>query len=267
MLTRGSDSLRSINVNAPVNGVRPDPSVGNITEIQSNGRRASDRITVATSLRYMPRRIVGNVMYQYANTRNFADGATSLPADSNNPDADWGPAAFDVRHRIFFTVNTPIGWATRANISVQGSSALPYNVTTGRDDNGDTVFNDRPDGVGRNRARGASSWATNLRLMKSIGLGGTRAPGGPINMPMPPPPPAAAMQQGPGGGGGGPQIMIMDGAAMNARYRMDFYAQVSNLFNNVNYNAFIGNQLSSFYGQPTSAAPARRIELGVTMNF
>jgi hypothetical protein len=103
--------------------------------------------------------------------------------------------------------------------------------------------------------------------MKSIGLGGTRAPGGPINMPMPPPPPAAAMQQGPGGGGGGPQIMIMDGAAMNARYRMDFYAQVSNLFNNVNYNAFIGNQLSSFYGQPTSAAPARRIELGVTMNF
>ena len=95
-----------------------------------------------------------------------------------------------------------------------------------------------------------------------------------MGMPMPPPPPpqqaaAPAMMQGPqgGGGGGGPQIMIMDGAAMNAKYRMDFYAQVSNLFNNVNYNAFIGNQLSTYYGQPTSAAPARRIELGMSINF
>ena len=276
MWTRGADTLRSINVNAPVDGARPDPTVGNISEIQSNGRRAADRLTVATSLRYMPRRIVGNVMYQYANTRNFADGALSLPADSLNPDADWGPAAFDVRHRIFFTVNTPIGWATRANISVQGSSALPYTITSGHDDNGDTVFNDRPAGVGRNSARGASSWTTNLRLMKSIGLGGQRTgPQGPMGMPMPPPPPpggaaASAMAaQGPqgGGGGGGPQIMIMDGAAMNARYRLDFYAQISNLFNNVNYNAFIGNQLSSFYGQPTSAAPARRVELGMSINF
>ena len=47
------------------------------------------------------RRIFTNLMYQFANTRNHADSALSLPADSTNPDADWGPSAQDVRHRLF----------------------------------------------------------------------------------------------------------------------------------------------------------------------
>jgi hypothetical protein len=78
------------------------------------------------------------------------------------------------------------------------------------------------------------------------------------------------MQQGPGGGagagGGGPvQMMIMDGS--NSRYRLDLYAQVSNLFNTTNLNAFIGNVQSPYFGQATSAAPARRIEIGASLSF
>ena len=73
MWTRGYNTLRSVNVNAPVNGVRPDPTVGNITEIQSSGKRAMDRLTVAFNARYMPRRILGMVMYQLGSTRNYAD--------------------------------------------------------------------------------------------------------------------------------------------------------------------------------------------------
>jgi hypothetical protein len=57
----------------------------------------------------------------------------------------------------------------------------------------------------------------------------------------------------------------MEGA--NARYRLDFYAQVSNLFNSVNYNTFVGNVLSPFYGLATSAGPARRMELGMSLGF
>ncbi|HEX6163407.1 MAG TPA: carboxypeptidase regulatory-like domain-containing protein, partial [Vicinamibacterales bacterium] len=175
MWTRGTNTLRSVNVNAPVYGVRPEPSAGNITEIQSTGERASDRFTVAFNARYIPRRVLGMVMYQYTNSRNFADFATALPADSTNPDADWGPSAQDVRHRIFFNFNAPLANGVRLGLNVQGSSALPYNITTGLDDNGDTVFNDRPAGVGRNSARGAAQWNTNIRLSKSIGLGGIRA--------------------------------------------------------------------------------------------
>jgi len=271
MWTRGSDTLRSINVNAPVNGVRPDPTVGNITEIQSSGRRASDRFTMALNARYIPRRIIGMVMYQYANTRNFADGPTAVPSNSLNPDADWGPSAQDVRHRIFFNFNTPLRNGIRMGLNVQGSSALPYNITTGLDANGDTIFNDRSAGVSRNSARGASQWTANIRFNKSIGLGGPAS--GPPNMPLPPPPPppgGGAMNQrvgggGPGPGGDGPQMVVMEGGA--ARYRLDLFLNIQNAFNNVNYNAFIGNQLSPFFGTPTSAQPPRRIEIGFSLGF
>ena len=272
MRTRGSNSLRSVNVNAPVNGVRPDPAVGNLTEIQSTGRRAADRFTVGLNARYIPRRILGMVTYQYTNARNFSDFPTALPSNSLDPNADWGPSAQDVRHRIFFNFNTPLANGVRLGINAQGSSALPYNITTGLDNNGDTVFNDRAQGVTRNSARGATQWTTNIRLNKSIGLGGARA-GGP-NMPLPPPPPppgGSAMNQrvggGPGGpgGGDGPQMVVLDGGA--ARYRLDIYANIQNAFNNVNYNAFIGNQLSPFFGTATSAGAPRRVELGFSLGF
>jgi hypothetical protein len=270
MWTRGYNTLRSINVNAPVNGVRADPAFGNITEIQSTGKRALDRFTLALNARYIPRRMMGMVMYQLASARNFADSPTMLPADSTNPDADWGPSAQDVRHRIFFNINTPLGRGVRLGMGVQGSSALPYNITSGLDTNGDSVFNDRVAGVSRNSGRSAVQWTSNMRINKSIGLGGARP--GPPNMPLPPPPPPSggAMNQrvggGPGGpGGDGPQMVVMEGT--NQRYRLDLYVNVQNVFNRTNYNAFVGNMLSPFFGQATSAGPARKIEVGASISF
>ena len=268
MMNRGASTLRSVNVNAPLDGVRPDPTVGNITEIQSTGKQSSDRLTLNANIRYDKRRMFANVMYQLGSVRNYADNATSLPSNSNDPNADWGPSARDVRHRAFFMVNTPIGRGIRAGFNLQASSAVPYTITTGRDANGDTVFNDRPAGVGRNSARGAAQFNASLRLNKSIGLGKAGAgPMGPMGMPMPPPPPAsgAMAQRGPGGGDG-PQIMVMEGGA-NQRYRIDFYAQISNLFNNVNYNTYVGNLQSPYFGTATSAGMARRIEIGASFGF
>jgi Carboxypeptidase regulatory-like domain len=271
MWTRGYNVLRSVNVNAPVNGVRPDPTIGNISEISSTGRRASDRLSVGINLRVPQRRIFGNVMYQLGSVRNHADNALSLPADSNDPDADWGPAAQDVRHRLFVMGNFPLPYGLRAGLNMQVSSARPYNITTGLDANGDTVFNDRPASVGRNAGRGASQMTVDLRLTKSINLGGLLS-GGPEGVPAggPPPPGGAAnaMQPGAGmggGGGDGPRMVIMEGS--NARYRADFYVNIQNMFNRTNLNSFSGNQLSPFFGVATSAGPARRIELGATISF
>ena len=71
---------------------------------------------------------------------------------------------------------------------------------------------------------------------------------------------------GPGGpGGDGPQIMVMDGT--NARYRLDLFFNVQNLFNRTNYNAFVGNMLSPFFGHATSAGAARRVEVGASITF
>lgn len=269
MMLRGSNAFRSINVNAPVDGVRPDPAVGNITEIQPTGKTASDRVTVGLNLRADRRRTFANVMYQFGNVRNYADNATALPADSNNPDADWGPSARDVRHRVFFMLNTPIVYGVRAGLQMQVASGAPYNITTGRDGNLDTVFNDRPDGVGRNSARGEGTFNASLRLNKSIGFGGVGAGGPGMMPPMPGGGGGGAAAQrgpgGPGGGDGGPQIMVMEGG--NQKYRVDFYMQISNLFNTVNYMGYVGNLLSPFYGTATSAGPARRVEVGASIGF
>lgn len=272
MWTRGHDTLRAVNVNAPLDGVRPDPSVGNVTQIESTGRRASDRINAFVLIRYpRVRGLMGNIGYQYANNRNFSDSPLALPADSTNPNSDWGPSSVDIRHRVFFMFNTPLLYGVRASLQGQYSSAPPYTITTGVDDNGDTVFNDRPAGVARNSARGASQWNVNLRLNRSINLGGVLGIDGPMMLGGPPPPPPPSnMQQGPGigagSGSGGPvQMVTMDGNA--SRYRLDLYLQVFNLFNTANYNAFVGNQLSPYYGQPTSAAPPRRLEIGAAVSF
>ena len=89
--------------------------------------------------------------------------------------------------------------------------------------------------AGRNSERGAGMVEASLRLNRSFGFG--RSSGGTGGMPMMPPPGGGgALNQrgtgggGPGGpgGGDGPQIMIMEGGAA-ARYRLDFYAQMSYL--------------------------------------
>jgi hypothetical protein len=266
MATRATHTFRSVNVNAPLNGVRPIADAGNITQVESTGRRDADRITVAVNLRVPQRRIMGNVMYQWANARSFADGPLSLPSDSNNPDADWGPSANDVRHRLFFMVNTPVVFGIRAGMQAQYSSALPYTITTGIDNNGDTVFNDRPADVGRNSGRGANQWNASLRVNRSFNLGGAAA-GGPTFIGGAPG--GAANQRMPGGGeGGGPVVreMIMDGSTPS-RYRLDLYAQVTNLFNTTNLNQFVGNLRSPYFGLATSAAPARRMEIGASLSF
>jgi hypothetical protein len=265
MWTRGTSTLRSVNVNAPgAEGLRPDPTVGNITELQSTGRTRQDRISAGLNLRVPSRRMFGTVMYQWANTRNFADSPLSLPSNSNDPDADWGPSAQDVRHRLFLLANVPLVLGMRAGLNVQGSSALPYTITTGLDDNGDTVFNDRPAGVSRNSARGASQWNVGLRVNRSFNLGGTAPGGGPVPFGGP-----IGAQRVPGGGGGGegggPQMIVMQ--ASNARYRLDIYVQAFNLLNHTNLNTFVGNLLSPAFGQATSAGPARRLEVGARFSF
>ena len=277
MWTRGYDVYRAVNVNAPIDGVRPDPTLGNVTQVESTGKRSADRLMVAANLRVPNRRIFGNVMYQLGSVRNMADGPLALPANSLDPDADWGPSAQDIRHRVFFMVNLPLPYGLRGGLNSQYASARPYNIITGVDNNGDTVFNDRLPGVGRNSQRGASTWNVDLRLTKSINLGGSRLTGGPEGVPMGGPPPndargVAAAQGpgmgpggGPGGGDGGPRIMVME--ANGAKYRLDLYASITNLLNRVNYNAFIGNLRSPFFGEATSAAPARRLELGATFSF
>jgi hypothetical protein len=74
---------------------------------------------------------------------------------------------------------------------------------------------------------------------------------------------AALAQRGggrPRGGRGGPQ----PGAG---RFNLEFFAQAENVLNRVNFTNYAGTITSRLFGQPTAAAQARRVQIGVNFGF
>lgn len=241
--------LRSINVNAPVDGFFPDPTFDRITQIGSTGRARSAGFDSSFRMSANRNRTSGMIRYRYGQAWNDADGALSMPADSRDPDAEWGPASFDVRHRIFGFFRTELPLGIRANLWGDIQSGAPYTIRTGFDDNGDTIFNDRPFGVGRNTERGTWQRTLNLRFgwrpfaMNSAAGGEGRGGGG-------------GERGGRGGRGGG-----------RGEKGVEIYAQVWNLLNETNFTRFSGVLTSPYYGQATAAAGARRFDFGTRIFF
>lgn len=273
-MLRGRNLLRSVNINAPdVFGVRPEPLVGTVTQFESTGRSQTDRLQVSANYRLPARRIFMGANYTLGQVKNHADSATVLPANSLNPDAEWGPSVQDVRHRMNAMLNVPFVAGIRLNANAFAQSATPYNIITGVDSNADGVVNDRPAGVGRNAARGAVRFDMSMRLSRSIGFGGARptgagGPGG--GGPRGGGGGRGGLQQaqgpvgpgGPGGGGGGGFF-----GGENQRFSAEVFISANNILNRVNYLNFVGNQLSPFFGQATSASQPRRLEVGLNFRF
>ena len=264
MVQRGTDTLRSVNANAPLaDGTRPNPGVGNLTEIRSTGRTEGDRLQVNVNFARPQRRMFMGLNYVFAHAKNFADSPLSLPSNSLDPDVDWGPAAQDIRHRLFAMASFGLPMKLRVFLNSQFQSAAPYTIITGLDGNGDSVTNDRPAGVGRNGARGSASWNVGGRLSRSFSFGPPRptsGQGGPQGGPV-------VRRGGPGGGGEGPRVMMGAFDPNAGRYSVEFYVQAYNLLNRVNFQNYSGSLRSTFFGEPTSAAAARRIELGMMFGF
>ena len=234
-----ADRLRSLNANAPIDGLLPDPSFDRVTEVQSTGRASYGGFDSSVRISSEDGKSSGLVRYQYAQSWNDSDGATSLPADSRDLDAEWGPSPWDVRHRIFGFVRMELPKGLRANAWGDVMSGAPYTIRTGLDDNGDTVFTDRPYGVGRNTERGTWQHTVNVRLgWRPEFLGNAPAASGQGSAPRP------ATPRG-----------------------IEFYAQAWNVLNETNFTRFSGVMTSPYYLQPTAAAPARRFDFGTRVFF
>ena len=59
----------------------------------------------------------------------------------------------------------------------------------------------------------------------------------------------------------------MGGGAENKRIRIELYVSAQNLFNTVNPTGYSGVMTSPFFGQPTAAMPARRLDIGMRVGF
>ncbi|HEX6284405.1 MAG TPA: carboxypeptidase regulatory-like domain-containing protein, partial [Pyrinomonadaceae bacterium] len=235
---RGVHLLHGRNLNAPIPGIgRPDPTAGNITNIESSAYQSTHRLMVSAGPARFVSGLFWNINYLLMKSTNEADSPFSLPSDNFNLRADRGPSATDLRHLFsgFISKRLPRGFAV--STIFQTTSALPYNITTGFDDNGDTVINDRPVGVNRNSARGAARWEIGSRLSWGFEFGPDQQPTGGPQVRM--------VRVGGGGDGAAPPSLP---GMPTKKYRLEFYAQAFNLLNHANLGVFSGVQTSPFFG-------------------
>ena len=240
-MLRGRNQMRARDINTPdpLTGLRPEPTIGSVTQIESTGKSARDSLNVNVAYAIPRRQINVAVNYTLAQFKNHADNAMQPPVDSYHPDAEWGPSSQDIRHRLQANVFLPPLRGFR--LSVNGlvyQSGAPYNSTTGRDDNRDLVINDRPldaSGrmIGRNSARGAARWGDlSMRLGRAFAFGRRPADSGT--------PPGR---------------------------NVEFFAQADNVLNRVNFTNYAGTMTSRLFAQPTAASQARRVQVGMQLRF
>ncbi|MBK5255421.1 MAG: TonB-dependent receptor [Vicinamibacteria bacterium] len=192
--------------------------------------------------------------YLWQSARNQADGALSLPADEGRIGDEWGRALTDARHRVFGLLSLRPAKAISLGALIFAESGKPFDITTGRDDNGDTLFNDRPEGVTRNTGVAPSRINVDFRIGWAKSFGGAR-----------PPRPGEGMRVIRVGDGGG--VPDTSDPGNPQRYRLSVFLQAFNALNRTNPIAVCTVFGSPLFAQPILTDPGRRIELGVTLAF
>jgi len=114
------------------------------------------------------------VAYTLSKSERDTEDYRFVPQDQRDFAADRGPGANDSRHRLAANAAVDLPYAFQIAGILTARSALPYNITTGGDENNDTFPTDRPPGVGRNSARGDPFWQTDVRISRAFRLKRTR---------------------------------------------------------------------------------------------
>jgi hypothetical protein len=261
--SRGSGLMRGANLNAPVDGIRPDSLFGNIVEVVSDAKSKVDTLNAnlnvslstpspsAARRRFEWKRMSINGFYTLSRSRNNSDGPFSVPVTGDLA-LEWGPSNGDVRHRGNLGINSQAVRNVNMNLNMNVGSAPPYTIRTGRDDNGDLLFTDRPEGVGRNSARGRGQFTINGNFNYTIPLGRRRVT----------PPPGISITSV-----GGNVTVNQMALPEQARYRLVLTASIQNLTNRRNYVGYNGTMTSGLFGQPTSIMSPRRVDVGMSVGF
>ncbi len=168
---RGYGLLRSIDANYPnlddPARARPNPNFQRITIVETKGNSWYTGLQVGIEKR-LSQRHTYTVAYTLSSTERNTEDFNFFPVDNRNYDLERGPASNDATHRVSAAFSVQLPWDVQVGTLIAARSKLPYNVTTGADDNRDTQTNDRPSGVGRNDARGANLFQADLRLTKGV---------------------------------------------------------------------------------------------------
>ena len=219
----------------------PIPTFANVIEVTSDGQQHSQQVQTNLTVNLTPkgRAADGLVNWRRANLRlgytlskvqNNSDGAFVVPP-SGTLTTEWGPAPTTAAIAGISQSRARRCATSTRRFRVEGSTGSPYNVTTGLDNNGDLIFNDRPAGLGRNAVRTASQITAGLNVSYLIPLGPSRA------------------------------------GDDEARYRLGFTVQIGNLTNRYNYSGYSGVMTSPFFLQPTAVNNPRKVDILINFTF
>jgi hypothetical protein len=273
----GVHLLRTRNINAPLPGlpnVRPAPALGPILQYESSGRSQRHEFGVSVQGDFSER-LSYNASYRLAFAHSDTDSANSAPANSYDLSTEFGRTQTDQRHRFYFEAYAELPWRVRLAPSLTVASGAPSNITTGSDDNSDTLFTDRPGFanagdpgaivtpfgifnpqplagdriIPRNFGQGAGEVSLDVNLSKTFDFGGssnsTDEPGKVES---------SAREAN--------RVRLRD-----RNYSLTFSVDIYNVLNHTNFGEFIGVITSPLFGRANSAEKPRRINLEVRFSF
>ena len=299
--THTVDTQRTVNINAPLGGTfipgqpnsgdRPlGTSAGNVMQTQPTGR------VVGNSLNF---NVNGNLKkvnfwggYTIGKNRNADSGTSGAPYDAYDFSNEFARSNFGTLSFFYMGGYYQAPHGFNFNLFTLGTSGGAFNITTGRDTNGDTAFSERPafatdltkagvvvtplgafdpnplpgqQIIPRNYGRGPGFFSVNLSVQKVFKFG--RA----IEPKTPPAPPKTTDASAPTSPQPKPPVQ--------RPYSLTFAVYTTNLFNRTNKGAPVGNMASPYFLQSPSGSSNftfgpgggsggnRLINLGVRFSF
>lgn len=199
--TRGTKLPVSLNVNLAQTGTladgtrrwsttgRPDPRFGNIFVAESIGEQQYHGLITTLSKRFS-NGFSFQAAHHVSTTRGVAFtndftgfGTFTTPSDPMNLEVDRGPGDFDMRQRFTLIGVVEPRFAAGSGLSAAvlngwqfstrliASTGYTFDARTGQDNNGDTLFTDRPSGIGYNAFFLPNYLTFDLRLSRILSTG------------------------------------------------------------------------------------------------
>jgi hypothetical protein len=146
--------LQTININTPFPGTYVPPvglvpaqgaypygqASGILNQYSGSGVYRQNQLVVNANARINAKiSVFGYYVYGHAST-----DANGSPSNPYNTALDYGRAPYDYRHQVNFNGSILAPYGIRFSPNVGLRSAGPYNIVTGLDDLGTTLFNQRP---------------------------------------------------------------------------------------------------------------------------
>jgi hypothetical protein len=148
----GDHQYLSRNINAPLpgtynpadptSGIRPLGGTQNIYQFDSGGVSKMQVLFINSQLKF-GKRLSGFAAYSFIHANQDVTNATTFASNSYNLAQDYGRAA-QPSQQFFTGLQQELPLAITLNVYASTQGGTPFNITTGTDLNGDTIYNDRP---------------------------------------------------------------------------------------------------------------------------